>query len=314
MIMSRKTWLSACGALLMAGLASTASASITFSVNLTAIDGVPLGAAENKKLAMVTSVGQRFSFDMWVTIQGSNAARDEDYAQMFGGLISYAPLAGAGGTRRAGVGHFRPAGEPVLDPDTGEPIPGAFEWFNGPLGGGTGSQNGAENHILSLNTVFGNMPDDGSPDIGHPVPTSPLDKGDWMSQIPLEKYTNRSPVPGGLRSFTSLDGSLRQVITTPNPFGFKMKLLSFDWVVESMSNGAGDQTAINWLPRIDTTLAGGAAVSAAAASWTDDNTTFTGQTGEVNIDAPVILQIVPEPASLSILALGALGLLARRRK
>jgi len=106
-----------------------------------------------------------------------------------------------------------------------------------------------------------------------------------------------------------------------DPASTEWKIGTIQFLVESINAGAA--TEINFVPRRD--AAGNLLDSSAL--WMEDavlppdnngnrpvNPGKNAVTGELTVGAPITITPIPEPASLSLLGLGALGLLARRRK
>jgi hypothetical protein len=302
--MSSKKWfLGACGALLIGGLAMNANAMFTVDFKAVSLNGLALTDSKN---VLLGGVGDKVSVEIWVTVQGLDAVADEGYASVTGALISYAP-----GGPTVGLGKFVPTGTMRFDENFNEIGPA---WWNEPLGGGNGSTMGAE-HNLAYDTVFGNMPDDGSPDFGSPTFLDVSTEGGWISIRGLQAYGKGGASPAPL-----ISAGLAKVISTPNPRGLSFKVGQFDWELTQIQFGG--RTELNWMPRVDATASGNI-VSSVAAIYVDDNASINPQTGGLDpsgmplkfgIGAPIVLTTIPEPASLSVLALGALGLLARRRK
>lgn len=305
--MSKKQWfLGACGALLIGGLANSASANFKWDLRIVGVDDVPVA---DPKYAVVDHVGQRIQVEGWLTVKGTNGVNDEAYSMIVGSLLSYKALDGQGNPLPiAAKGTFVPAGA-ELDV-------GVYGWYtHDGLSGG--KDNGGASQNLSYDTArYGKMLDDGSLDVGSNVFLSdPTQEGDWFKLIaafPTGYTIPGAPANEQPKSIT-LTTFKNDRVTYPD--GFDVRLLKFDWVVTEVNPEQG-KTNIGWMPRMDL-VQGVPQLAESAGIWRIDLVGGNANTRSdlFEIAPPIVLeQIVPEPAGLSILALGALGLLARRRK
>jgi hypothetical protein len=81
-------------------------------------------------------------------------------------------------------------------------------------------------------------------------------------------------------------------------------------------NGTGP-TNLNWFPLVSgggLTVPAGGGYDANAAIWREDGVNKRPTTGTLAAGQPVAVTGIPEPTAAGLLAVGATGLLARRRR
>jgi len=273
--MSSKKWLlGACGGALMAGAlaVNNANASLLIDLQIASHNGAPVTGKTG-----TVNPGDRVGIDVFATVRGANATSTNDGFQSLQGSLTL-----TGGTTGSQI---VPNGDPVLDPITGEPIPGQKYFAIAPF-----ADNGATNGKKQL---LGSDPNE---DWGG-SPTDATGIGDFLA------FRAASMQRSGGTAFAS--------DATGNA-GRTFKIGSFDVVVGSGVPGGNGHLLVNFAPRLLTN--GNMAQSGAL--WNEDLLTGAKDavSGALTVGAPVDLVLVPEPASLATLGLAAVGLLARGRR
>lgn len=351
MIMSKKWLLGACGALLAGSLAaSTAQASFLLDFQVTGIaDTATPAAADFKvltgvnpatnwnlihnltgtgvataKFVPVLAANQTVKVSIFATVLGSNGyCYDDGLAYVVGNIVTNAQT-GAG----AGTGSFAVASTQKVNGGT-TLIPGVSPFNEAP-------------GQLGVSQVLGT---DGGKGLGSLQPASAsADFNVISAALPAGKVFTGAPVvdtiedpdnPGSFIDVPRLDSHGNQVQTKPSGGiwvtangtaitgadsgtdvpggGIKVKIGEVWWTAATVGGGT---STINWEKWIDAQNPTGESFFKGA-DWIQDGqhvTPLPGSGIDYTVGAPVVLATVPEPGSLSLLALGALGLLARRRK
>lgn len=264
--MSSKKWLlGACGGALVAGaLATSANASLLIDLQIA-------GGGKTKDVQR----GDVVSIDVFATTRGANTTSTNDGFQSLQGSFKL-----TGGTIGSQI---VPTGDPVLDPVSGEPIPGQNYFAIAPF-----ADNGATNG-KKQNLDQGDQNEDWGG-----APTDATGIGDFLAfRAASMQRSGGTVVPGD----------------ATGPAGRMFKIGSFNVTV---GDATGDgRLSVNFYPRLLTN--GNKAQSTAL--WNEDTLTGAkdGVSGDLQVGAPVVL-VVPEPASLATLGIAAVGLLARGRR
>lgn len=296
MNMQTKKWLlGACGGALVVGAASVANAALlpglTIDLRITAIDGQPLSAFANVATAKgidltgyQNQVGNplampRLTVKIYADVVGTLATRTDEAFQSVQGSLASFKSAGIG----AMTGTIVPAGSQFQsDPDTGEPS-GPFVIATTPFNSLQQAGDGAEVDLA---------PQDGSLDRGSEPRLPSSGQGGFVAF--------RAP---SIVGFTT-------GYTTNITNGREYWIGAFDYQVTETREGHNAST-LNYVPRMTTEgtpETSGAFYRTDGVERTADGA-FTPVAGD-----PIVLTTVPEPGSLAVLGLGALGLLARARR
>lgn len=223
--------------------------------------------------------GDVVSIDIIAVTRGANATSNNDGFQSLQGSLTL-----TGGTIGS---HITPTGDPVLDPNTGDPIPGQKYFAIAPFAD-NGATNGKQQELTQ---------GDQNPDFGG-FPTDATGIGDFLAfRAASMQRSGGTAIPGD---------------ATGNA-GRSFKIGSFDVVVGDPS-GDG-KLNVNFAPRL---LSNGN-MAQSGGLWNED--TLTGAkdavSGALSVGAPIVLVgqgAIPEPASLATLGIAAVGLLARSRR
>lgn len=265
--MSSKKWLlGACGVLAGALAVQNASAS-PIDLEIAQINGQDASG----KTAQV-KVGDVVTLNMFATVRGANTTTTNDGFQSLQGSLK-----ASGG---AIIGVLAPAGDDILDPDTGEPTGQKF------FGISPFADNGTTNGTKQ------DLDNDGTPDFGG-QPSDATGIGDFMA----------------IRAASMQKTGGTEVDKGQAGAGRMFQIGSLTFTVTGTHAGTED---INYYPRLLTN--GNKAQSTAL--WQEDTGTGAkdGSSGSLLVGAPVQLSAVPEPATMATLGLAAVGLLARRRR
>jgi hypothetical protein len=297
--------------LLAAAVASVASAGITSSpaqgglfidLRLAGINNVDVGPA-NRKAIPPLNIGDTLTFNLVVRVTGTNSA------QTVGNFDNSAP---ATDTR---------------NDDAIAVLVGAFASFGtikGDFQGGANSNQGAGNQLTvwsapgSTNGVAQDFDSDGDLDLGA-LGTDPTNM--WVAraaspQIPT--VGKRTAIPqtrfgvtnmgasGAGAAFMEDTGGPNTAVPGTNVIDATSAETLLGEVTWIATGGSGSTLAFNFIPRSN---------AEAAALWFEDGiaTGKNGTNSSMVVGAPVTL-FIPEPATMSLLGLASLGLLARMRK
>jgi hypothetical protein len=169
--------------------------------------------------------------------------------------------------------------------------------------GGGGITNATLNSVFgSSNGTSNNITSDGVTDWGS---TNTATKSSWLS------WSNATAGPSGQFGQAG-GGTVGEAIAGTNN-GWEILIATFTVSAATLNPTAvlGDTTSFN-VPGIPVSVKTGLSSTSSGLVYYPDGSTQAVFTGAIG--APVVLEGVPEPASLGVLALGGLALLARRRK
>jgi len=259
---------------LVAGALAANSANASLLIDLQIAN--PSGGATAKRADV--KKGDIIAIDVIAISRGANATSNNDGFQSLQGSLKL-----TGGTIGS---QMVPAGDDLLDPNTGEPIPGQKLFAVAPFGD-NGATNGKKQHLDST---------DQNEDWGG-LPTDATGIGDFLAfRAASMQRTGGTALPSD----------------ATNTAGRSFKIGSFNVVV---GDPTGDGLlSVNFYPRLLTNNN----PAQSSGLWNEDvlNGAKDAVSGSLSVGAPIILAgaAVPEPGSLATLGLAAVGLLARSRR
>lgn len=286
--MSSKKWLlGACGGVVASLLAvNTASASLEIDLRVVSVTG---SGTVNGNTVMNPAVGDVVNIGIFADVRGANTTSTNDGFQSLQGSLKMT------GSTSDIKGTITPTGDALNFDNDGNPLPGPALFGVGLFTLPTAFNNSFADNGTTNGTAQDLNPKDGNIDYGG-EPTDSTGIGDFMAIRSATMQTT-----GGTTLPADAKGSDN---------GREYQIGSFSVTI---TNANGTDTSINFYPRLLTN----GSTAQSSALWQEDvkNTgAKDASSGTLLVGAPVVLQAVPEPGTLSLLGLGALGLLGRRNR